>query len=455
MVTTPPATPQHGSLPHRLAIPAAMLLAFGIIALLWASGLQSIALTVFRVLGLEPGPIPFLDTHTLLAAAECQRLGVDVYRPSSCMLGLVHVYSPLWLVLIPPALGAAAAAWVGAALDLMFILALPLLIRGSSRREIGVMAIAVFSPMTVYALERGNNDLVIFLLLLCAGLIPARSRCGRISSYAVIVGAALLKFYPGVTLALIARERQRDAVLVAAGAAAALGLMVAYYHVEVGQALSNIPNGAYAADSFSAKNLPFAVTQVLLQLRSPAPVAIALLGILTVFALARTLHTASLLDTLGIDWTTSEMRFAAIGSVLLTACFFAGQNVNYRGIYFLFVLPGLMRLHGATQSAEGKQFLSRMVAAVLFVMWGDFFRLGLQHAAALSGEALGDRLAVIIWVLRELVWWWLIAGLAAIAICYVAQLPLLRDDAAWPGRAWRAFERRLRRLLRVDPAADS
>jgi hypothetical protein len=82
-------------------------------------------------------------------------------------------------------------------------------------------------------------------------------------------------------------------------------------------------------------------------------------------------------------------------------------------------------------------------------MWGEFFRRALQAGlAALPGAALGNHFAMLFWILRELVWWWLIAGLAAIVICHLTQLPLLRDGAAWLGRVWLAFGRTPTRLFR-------
>ena len=443
MIAGPPRNAQHHRRIYRLAIPVAALCVFTIFALLWASGLQTLGFTALLFLGVEPGQIPFLDTHAILAAAECQRRGVDVYLSNPCdVLGRPHAYSPLWLGLVPPGVGTAATPWIGAALNVLVIFALPVLIRGYRKGEIAVMGVAVFSPMTVYAIERGNNDLAIFLLVFCAGLLQTASRRWRLCSYAVLLGAALLKYYPAILLLLLARERRRDAVLVATGAVAMLALFAASYHDELGRALSNMPVvRSYFTDSFSAQNLPFGLTQVLPGLPMVAPISIALFVTLSAFALARARRTAGLLTTLGIDWMTSEMRFAAIGGLLVTGCFFAGQNVNYRGVFFLFVLPALVHLRQATDNAPARRLLSRLIAAVLFVMWDEFFRHALNVGLALLPDMLASRFSLLFWILRELVWWWLVAGLAAIAFCHLMHLPLFRDGAAWLGRVWPAFGR--------------
>ena len=457
LMTTLSWTARHERTLYRLAIPAALLCAFGGMVLLWAAGLQSFGRSALRALGVEPGVIPFLDTHAVLAAAECQRRGLDVYQVNPCdVLGRVHVYSPLWLTLVP-SMGAAATPSVGIALDVLFILSLALVVRAHGRAPLAILALAAFSPMTLYALERANIDLVIFLLVLGAGVLQAAAaRRWRLWSYAVLVGAALLKYYPAVLLVLVARECRRDAVLVLGGAVAALALFVAGYRDVLGQALANMSKLStglsFYTDSFSARNLPFGLARGLPQLHGAAVLfALALLALLSFFALARMWRTAVLLDTAGIDWTASEMRFAAIGSLLVTGCFFAAQNVNYRGVFLLFVLPGLLQLRDKTASAAARRLRSRLIAAVLFVMWDEFFRRGLL---VVTGGRPGDRLPMLFWLLRELVWWWLIAGLAAIALCYVIRLPLLRDGAVWLGRVCPACGRKLMPLFRVDPTGD-
>lgn len=425
MLRPPAACPPR----YGFAIPLAALALFGIFALLWATGLQPIGREALRLVGLAPGPFPFLDIHAVLAAAQCRRLGIDVYVMNPCdVFGRVHVYSPLWLPLVPPGIGTAATPWVGAGLDLLFIASLGFLFRPRANRDLVVLVLAVFSPATFYAVERANNELVIFLLVIIAGLLQPGSRRSRFFSYGLIVGAALLKYFPAVLLALAAREKRRDALLVAVGAALAAALLVIVYRGTLGRALANIPHLSYYTDSFSARNLPFGLATGLPWLKDPLPVALALFAIMTALALVWLRRAAVLLDAAALDWTTREVRFAAIGGLLLTGVFFAGQNVNYRCIHFLFVLPGLLQLRAAARQPQARRFLSLLIAASLFLLWEQCF----QRAMVVAFNARpSDHIAMIFWVARELVWWWTIAGVAAVALCHLRRLPLFAAGAVW------------------------
>jgi hypothetical protein len=137
------------------------------------------------------------------------------------------------------------------------------------------------------------------------------------------------------------------------------------------------------------------------------------------------LRTVRLLGREQLDWVASESQFLVIGGLLVVACFFAGQNVSYRGILLLPVLSGLVCLHRSVKDREVRRFCGKMIAAVLFVMWEEFFRRALHAIVSpVPGAGLSSRAEVFFWIGRELVWWWLVVGLAALVLSYLRRLPL-------------------------------
>jgi hypothetical protein len=108
--------------------------------------------------------------------------------------------------------------------------------------------------------------------------------------------------------------------------------------------------------------------------------------------------------------------------LLVAACFFAGQNIGYRGILLLPVLSGLVCLHRSVEDPEVRRFCGQMIAAVLFVMWEECLRRALHAAISpVPGAGLSSRAEVFFWVGRELVWWWLVVGLAALVLTFFRQ----------------------------------
>lgn len=401
---------------YRLAIPITLLCLYAIMAGLWIFGAHSLYFGVLRLLGVEPFAFPFLDTHAVLAAAECGRRGIEVYLSNPCdVLGRPHVYSPLWLAIVPDGLGVWSTGCVGAILDLLFLLSLVAVLRPCTAKELLILGSAVVSPMTVYALERANNDLVIFLLVICGAMLFTLPHPYRLFSYGLFVVAGLLKYYPLALLVLAAREGRRDGLVIAAAAISTLVLFGVAFYPELSVAGASIPAGAsYFTDAFSARNLPFGFAEALGEGVSRTLISGSLLGVLSGLAVARTVRTARLLGQEQIDWTASEAQFLAIGGLLVAVCFFAGQNVNYRGIFLLPVLSGLVCLQRSAKDRDVRRFFGQMIAALLFVMWEECFRRALHAVVSpVPGTGLNSRAEVFFWIGRELVWWWLVVGLAA------------------------------------------
>src|SRR5271169_1263986 len=368
---------------YRLAIPAAALCLFGALALLWHCGPHTLYFGALRLFGFEPFRFPFLDIHAVLAAAQCQRQGSDVYLSNPCdALGRPHVYSPLWLALTPGFLGTTATTIVGFGLDLIFLLSLAIVVRPATRGELSAIALVALSPMAVYALERANNDLIIFLLILVGCALDRAPRPWRLGCYALYLTAGLLKYYPLALLALLARERRRDGLLLAGLAAVIVAFLAIRGHADLAKALANIPALSYFADSFSAKNLPFGFAEAVVGRHLRTAAALSLLIIVAALALARTRRTFLLLDAAAPDPNLRETQRLLIGALLLTTCFFAGQSIDYRGIYFLLVMPGLVRLYRLAGDPVIRQFLARMIAAVLFVAWEEPLRQLVHMTAA-------------------------------------------------------------------------
>jgi hypothetical protein len=177
-------------------------------------------------------------------------------------LSRVYDYSPLWLTLavFPMTLG-----WlqpIGFGLDVAFLASLLLLPAGRTRRDVALIAFGVVSSATVYAVERGNNDLVIFILAAGAVTLACRSPALRIVGYLLALLAGLLKYYPMTLMALVTRERPRRFFAVAAGSIALVALFVAIAGHDLARALRLIPTGPYFSDMFGSITVAGGLTEL-------------------------------------------------------------------------------------------------------------------------------------------------------------------------------------------------
>ena len=235
--------------------PLAAFLIFGALYAIWLSGNQHLYQTILTIWGIPPFRFPFLDLQAILAARECWAKGIDVFLSDPCdVLGRPHVYSPIWLI-GSGFLGGADTQSAGLCLDIVFVLSLWLLPQPATPGAFLVTLAAALSATTLYAVERANNDLVIFVILLASARLSVIGPSGRAAGYAGFFLAAILKFYPAVLVALALRERPKTGLAVLVGFVGGMALFFLLYSRSLGIVLTTPPYGSPFTDLFGASNL--------------------------------------------------------------------------------------------------------------------------------------------------------------------------------------------------------
>jgi len=394
---------------------------FLLMAGLYLGGERPLYYGIIRLWGVDPWPFPFLDTDTVMSALRCLRMGVDVFLANPCdSLARVYDYSPLWLVLARLPVTQAWLTPAGLAVDVTFLLSLLLLPAGRSRSAAAWIAIGVVSSPVLFAVERGNNDLVLFVLAVLAATLACRSPALRLVGYGAALLAGLLKYYPITLLLLATRERPGRFFAVAMGAIVFAAIFVATMGYDLYRALHLIPSGAWFGSMFGSRVLPGGFSSAL---KLPAVVQTALQLILVAGALAGGIRLSTR------PWFTRDLsRLTAqeeatllVGLLLILSCFFTAQNISYRAIHLLLVLPALTALR---HSGEGRRFHGAALLGVIILLWSDAWRVGPDIA---GGHSTHPVLKPLGWTIRELTWWWVVTVLIGCAIVILRRSTVAQD----------------------------
>lgn len=393
---------------------------------------------VLRVVGLEPQSAPFLDATYVLGSARCARDGVDVYLANPCdPLGRPYDYSPLLLDLLPPSVSVGWATAAGLTLAMAFPLSLAFLPFRAAAPDALVMTAAGLSTMVVYALERANIDAAILVAMIGAAALAGRTLPARLAGDGVILFAGLLKFYPCAALVAIGRERWRLALALGAAAALAIALFVLRYRADLFRAVGNRPAGFSFTDGFAAANLPEGLAYLLAPAAAGHPVLVAAvdwvpLAVSVVFAvraIGQARRFAGRAELRAPEfWSSPAADFAVIGAALVAGCFLTGFSIYYRGVDFLLVLPGLLSLARSPLDEGGGRTARRVVQAILFLMWSECLRTAIVKDLPATGLSLVavNNVNAVFWLIRELVWWRVIAVLLGILLAFAATTELGR-----------------------------
>jgi hypothetical protein len=393
----------------------------------------------------RPFHVPFLDWAAETANIRCWRLGVDVYATDPCDIGgRLHDHSPLWLRLPLPWVGAGSTPVYGLTLAAAFLGTLAVLPRPPGRAAMVVLALAVASPDCVFALERGNPDLLIFCLAALAILGLDRRPWARLFGYAAIIAGSLLKFYPAVLFLLSLRERPAAFVALAAVFGAVLAWFVGSYHGEIALMFANVPRPLIGEDAFGNLQAPtWAVLVARMLLPAVADSDTLERAVWTTSSAA--LHGAAALCALRLGrslafarslrgLTRREGLCLVAGAALVCGCFLAGANLAYRAVHLLFVMPALLALGHADGDARVRRLARWAIAAALGVLWSlpvqrltDAVFGTFWEPADVASRPLGSPFpGALIWGIREALWWFLLALLLAVLLRAVMDSPPYR-----------------------------
>jgi hypothetical protein len=407
----------------RLATPAAGLAATIAVALLYHVEPQY----YYRVLGfigIEPSHHPFGDLRIVLSWVDCWQRGLDVYFNNPCDGdGSVMDYPPLWLLFtfLP---GEEWTKPLGLCIAISFFLALAFLPPPRSGRELLPRLIATLSPVTTFAVERGNMDLLMFAMATAAGILLLGPLRRRVAAYTIIVIAGLLKIYPLVLMALTLRERPRVFLGVTGTAATVVLATGVYFHAEIVKMVANLtpfthwpphlPNEAFS-DVFGAYLLPVLFAQKVDAAIHPGLIVLRLVKVATFAALFLAMAGWFFCMVRWRDFRIALARlpdpdkiFLLIGAALIGGCFFAGPNFGYRGIYLLFTLPGLLAIALMKGDLRVRQVAVQECVLVIALTWVGFFTWHepfQQVLAAWIGNTPATRLVHFLWLLSEIARW--------------------------------------------------
>jgi hypothetical protein len=113
-----------------------------------------------------------------------------------------------------------------------------------------------------------------------------------------------------------------------------------------------------------------------------------------------------------------ESRVLVAGAALIAGCFFASQNIGYRGVHLILALAGLLALRREA-GGPARGLLAALAVGVVLLMWDGAFR----HILELHGRRTTRALY---WLTREVLWHVLVAVLIGMLGLYVRRSPLWR-----------------------------
>lgn len=141
----------------------------------------------------------FSDLNVLVEGVRMHAQGIDPLIADPKDYGFAYNYPRIWLLLSHAGAHTVPLAWIGGALGVLWLGTFLVMARVRSAGLSAILVLALLSPPVVLALERGNTDLILFMLCSLAAVLWSRPATPWLAPGLIAVGG-ILKLYPAAAL---------------------------------------------------------------------------------------------------------------------------------------------------------------------------------------------------------------------------------------------------------------
>lgn len=306
-------------------------------------------------LGVDAYKPYFADLRGVLAPIECFEQGLDPYLNNPCdFKSRPFNYPRIWLSLSSLGLNQSHSEMIGISLGLLWLVFVFIL---NSKQKLDyalIMTLCLISPPVLLALERGNIDLIIFMIL---ALIPIMASYNSFLATLLILLSAVLKLFPAVLFVILPIEWGKKGIICFCSGV----LLFAGYIFITFSDLTLIFN-ATPAKLNNAFGAPILFEHF--NFANPKKLALgaAFIGVGISFFLG--LLTYDKKNTFNLD---SGLSFL-IGTLIFVSTFSLSHNFNYRLIFTLFTVAFLI-------GNRGIRSCQIALIILLLVLWGERWKL--------------------------------------------------------------------------------
>jgi hypothetical protein len=281
----------------------------------------------------------FADLRVITAGAECVRLGYDVLIENPCDPWQRQMnYPRVWSIPASWGLNQSHTVILGLLCGSLFFILTFITIEHLNYIEALFYALVLCSPSVMFAVERGNNDLIIFTLLALSLLtLKSRSSIWYSFFYIIMLLASILKLYPIFGLAGLYKEKPKSfASIFTTLTGFGIYVVLNFESLKlVSKATPRSSNLSYGGMVIFDTLFP----NYLNGMKLP----IFVLSISIVFFIAYLLaKSGSALYQNSYTLTTNRIDAFLIGSSIYMGTFLIGNNWDYRLIFLLFTIPQML-----------------------------------------------------------------------------------------------------------------
>lgn len=323
-----------------------------------------------KVWNIPAGVEPFNDVLMMTVASESFALGHDpLYNNPQHPWNKKLNYPKIWHILFLLDIDRNHTNLIGCISVFLFFIGLGIFLLSDyySHLTIFLIAIIVISPSIMLGIERGNIELIIFLILSLALLIGNHS---SIAALLILIFASFLKLYPVFSFTYTLKENKDKFRVFFLSALSIFSIYMLFNWEDFKQIFSSTPK--IAKSSYGLNVIWMGLTHPRILDMELSDTTILAVRILTYIILA-IIFIAALLFAIkagGSDRFKNDDYIDAfrIGAAIYIGCFILGNNFDYRFTFLIFTIPQLVSWL-TTNRKTYSPFILTTLFSIVFSCW--------------------------------------------------------------------------------------
>ncbi len=322
-------------------------------------------------------PPYFLDSRVMTYAAESHALGFDpILNNPQNPSGENSNYPRIWHLLFLLDIDRSHAAIIGSVFIILFLVGLLSFLFSKKFDTLTsyFLAILIFSPPVMLAIERANNELVVFFLIAIALSINYSS---SITALFLLFFAAVLKLYPVFGFVYLLKETKKKFLSLFIPALSFFIIYVLFNLVDIKQIHANTPR--FAKSSYGINVIWKGLTHKRILDLEVSDEIIMTVRILSYIVALLIIITALIFSLKNYD--TSRYKHGEyldafrVGAAIYICSFILLNNFDYRLMFLIFTVPQLVSWIHKKEKRNSSLLIAITLYAIIFSFWNFDIKL--------------------------------------------------------------------------------
>ena len=329
----------------------------------------------------------FADWAFLIKLGVCHRAGFEIYYPSSCHdqvlnYGNIFLYIPYFKLLEKFYFF-----YVPIAICFLFIFSVVSLIKPKKFIEYILLLLTIFAPSSLLVLERGNTDILIFLIIIL--LVYSKP---SIFNFVILILASLAKYYPLALIVnfFIEKKRSIKQIIITL---LLFTMTLGFFFYFTGESLELIQNKMKMisptwGNQFSIRGLSLVLKKLKHFDYSTVLFISYIFFIFSSIVSFKIFQKSNFISKVNISFF--EEKLFILGGNLSISVYLISDNVHYREIFLILLLPFIIKLKDSFKIKIFKYLFYFILFRYIFFIFANYFIMFKKYFTFIYIKAFSD-----------------------------------------------------------------